>query len=505
MTSQAAATTPPAVAQGALVIVGAGIAGLNALYAASRYLKPTDKVFLIDRHARAGGMWTETYDYVRLHQPHPMFTAGDIPWTLGQAPAHLATRQQVLEHFAHCLAELRQRVELVEYYGYDYLGHEEVQEDGAWCVHVQIAPLAVGGRPLRIRADHCVKALGFRIPKNDPLSFSSTQVVSLAPQDAALFGPSLAPVYVIGGGKTGMDTAHTLLSRCPAREVHLVVGQGTLFTNRNKAFPTGLARWWGGNTTLAMFLDLALRFDGDNEADVRDHFRARYALSLGANYQHFVLGLLSEEENAFIARGIAGTLEDYVEDVADIDGVPTLRLRSGATRAVASGTVFVNCTGYVMREAHDYEPYRSTHGCVVSVQPTSAIHILTTFAAYFLVHLLYLGKLDSLPLYEMDQESLFRINKVVTPYAAMVQILLNTTLIVNATPFSVIDHCGLDFDRWYPLPRRLLNALRLKRNSRAYIAHFQRCLDRLAARHGMRCGVLAEHAAPNSGMETATR
>jgi len=69
----------------------------------------------------------------------------------------------------------------------------------------------------------------------------------------------------------------------------------------------------------------------------------------------------------------------------------------------------------------------------------------------------------------MDQESLFRANKVAAPYAAMVQILLNTMLIVSATPFNVIEHCGLDFDRWFPLPRRLLNALRLKRNGPAYL------------------------------------
>lgn len=495
MSTPTPAAPAPDIEHCALVIIGAGIAGLNALYAASCYLNPADKVILIDRHERAGGMWTETYDYVRLHQPHPMFTAGDIPWTLGQPPAHLATRQEVLAHFSHCLAELRKRVTLVEYYGYDYRGHEEVQEGDGWCVHVGVAPRAADGPAKRIRANRCVKAFGFRIPENDPLSFSSTQVVSLAPQDAALFAPSNAPVYVIGGGKTGMDTAHALLSRFPGREVHIVVGKGTLFTNRNKAFPAGLARWWGGHTTLAMFLDLALRFDGGNEAQVRDHFREHYAVSLGANYEHFVLGLLSEEENAFIAAGIAGTIEDYVEDVRDVDGVPTLRLRSGATRPLAPGTVLVNCTGYVMRVAHDYEPYRSTHGCVVSVQPTSAIHILTTFAAYFLVHLLYLGKLDTLPLYAINHEVLFRENKVAAPYACMVQILLNTMEIVNATPFSVIDHCGLDFDRWYPLPRRLLNALRLKRHGAHYTAHFRRALDRLAARHGLRWGALATVAA----------
>ena len=51
-------------------IVGAGIAGLNALFVASRYLSRDQKVILIDRRERVGGMWVDTYPYVRLHQPH---------------------------------------------------------------------------------------------------------------------------------------------------------------------------------------------------------------------------------------------------------------------------------------------------------------------------------------------------------------------------------------------------------------------------------------------------
>ena len=53
-----------------VVIVGAGIAGLNALFAASQYLSRDQKVILVDRRERVGGMWVDTYDYVRLHQPH---------------------------------------------------------------------------------------------------------------------------------------------------------------------------------------------------------------------------------------------------------------------------------------------------------------------------------------------------------------------------------------------------------------------------------------------------
>ena len=59
-----------------LCIVGAGLAGLNALAAACDYLRPSDRVVLADRRPCAGGMWNTSYDHVALHQPHPMFTAG---------------------------------------------------------------------------------------------------------------------------------------------------------------------------------------------------------------------------------------------------------------------------------------------------------------------------------------------------------------------------------------------------------------------------------------------
>ena len=80
-------------------IVGAGIAGLNALFVASRYLSRDQRVILIDRREGVGGMWVDTYPYVRLHQPHGMFTAGNIKWTLGQDRSYLATKGEVLEHF----------------------------------------------------------------------------------------------------------------------------------------------------------------------------------------------------------------------------------------------------------------------------------------------------------------------------------------------------------------------------------------------------------------------
>ena len=112
--------TPPDVAMQScdVCIVGAGLAGLNALFVASRYLARDQKVILVDRRERVGGMWVDTYPYVRLHQPHPMFTAGNIEWTLGQDRSYLATKGEVLDHLEHCLNVIKQRVQVDELFGW---------------------------------------------------------------------------------------------------------------------------------------------------------------------------------------------------------------------------------------------------------------------------------------------------------------------------------------------------------------------------------------------------
>jgi monoamine oxidase len=103
---QPTGVTPPDVAVQScdVCIVGAGLAGLNALFA-SRYLSRDQKVILVDRRERVGGMWVDTYPYVRLHQPHPMFTAGNIAWTLGEDRSYLG--QLAISH--HRTIEMLQR------------------------------------------------------------------------------------------------------------------------------------------------------------------------------------------------------------------------------------------------------------------------------------------------------------------------------------------------------------------------------------------------------------
>ena len=44
-----------------LCILGAGVAGLNALFAASRHLQSNEKIVVADRRAAPAGMWRDVY------------------------------------------------------------------------------------------------------------------------------------------------------------------------------------------------------------------------------------------------------------------------------------------------------------------------------------------------------------------------------------------------------------------------------------------------------------
>ena len=477
-----------------LCILGAGIAGLNALFVASQYLTKKDRVILVDRNPKPGGMWNETYDYVRLHQPHRMFTAGDIDWAPSRERAYLASKSEVLAHFDHCITVLRERVTLIERYGYAYEKHSEVANGAGYEAHILCTAVTAAAKPLLIKAKSCVKAFGFTVPVIEPLSFSSANVTSTAPHDGGLFGTEMAasdkPIYIVGGGKTGMDTAHALLNRFPDREIYLVVGKGTMFFSRNKTFPNGFRRWWGGKTSLEAFLDVALKFTGDNETEVLAYFRNEYAVCLDQRFEQYMFGIMSEEENAAIAKGVSEVLSEYVADIVDVDGETRMLFKSGQSRSIKPGSWVVNCTGYIMRDELEYEPYLSPKGTVVSVQPTSGIHFLTTFSAYFLVHLFYLGKLDALPLYEMNYNALTRKNKALLPFAAIAQTLYNILMIIDAVPFKVMNDCGLDFNRWYPLHRRFMAGLKLAHNKRENAATLKAALDRFRSKHDIKCGVL---------------
>ena len=319
-----------------LCIVGAGIAGLNALVVASEYLGPDGSVVLVDRRDRPGGMWVDTYDYVRLHQPHPMFTAGNIPWRLDEDPSHLATRREVLDHLRYCYEVAADRVNVVEMFGWEEESYEEL--DGV----VRIRCRSNTGEVGVFEAEKLIRAPGFSIQPNQPLQLSSTSVASVSPDHCDMRGSEIAasgaPVWVVGGGKTGMDTAYTLITEHPGREVNLIAGSGVVFMKRDELYPDGLRRWWGGSSGGRVFRELAGRFDGTNGAEVRRWFLERAGIGLVPDPQTFFLANLSESEHRTIANGLRRVVVDHLEAVVDLDGRPELILRSGDPMPVEPGS-----------------------------------------------------------------------------------------------------------------------------------------------------------------------
>lgn len=341
-------------------------------------------------------MWVDTYPYVHLHQPHPMFTAGNIKWTLGKPPAYLASKSEVLGHFQHCLDEIEKRLHVDEFFGWTVESEIE-KADG-----VQVTCRAADGSVLQIETTQLIKAYGFRVEPNDPLQVSSSQVRSVSPDTCDVHASPMAdsrdPVWIIGGGKTAMDTAHALITAYPGREV---------------------------------------------------------------------------------------------VDVVDTADGPQMTLRSGATLPITPGSWLVNCTGYIVHRRFAYEPFRSPGGRVLSIQSTSATLHLSSYMAYFSTHLFLSGKIREVPLCELDMLELYEKARKVWPYTLFALVGHNLSLYFDSLPSKAFRECGLDFDLWYPLPRRLLATAKFVRNHRREREHLRHTLDTVHERFGVRCGPLA--------------
>jgi hypothetical protein len=302
---------------------------------------------------------------------------------------------------------------------------------------------------------------------------------------------SNSPVWVVGGGKTGMDTAHALVTAYPGREVNLLAGSGTLFYSRDKGFPTGRQRWRAGSPGSVVYSQWARQFDGTNEAEAMAWFRSRLGVWLTPQSENCYLGILSEAEKETVRGGLREVVMDYFVDCVDADGAIKLILRTGATRDLAPDSWIVNCTGYLRPRDKPYEPYLSKAGNVLSIQARSAFGYLPAYSAYFLSHLFFSGKLATVPLYEVDLDAL-RATASREAYTCTLisHLAYNMSQIPGNAPMKVIAGNGTDYDRWFPLPRRLKGQVQVLAGLRKSKSHYRRTLDTVRERFDVRCGPL---------------
>lgn len=470
-----------------IVVVGAGIAGLNALYAATHYLPRTAKALLIDQKPRAGGMWNTAYDYVHLHQPHPMFTVGDLKWKWSRSKGYLAARDEVQAHLSASLHTISDRVHLDVYMEHTVIDSREVKTTAGYRAELRFHPNGSPDAERTVLAHRVIHAPGLNYKVAAPLQLSSKAVHSIIPQDLrpTLAAHSNAPVYVVGGGKTGMDTVLAALAQDPKRPVTLINGRGTTFFNRTKYLPTGLQRWTSGTLVSRFFHDLASTFDGDNEDAIIEHVRRRYSTDPAASDDVFLYGLQSEEEHARIQSGLSTTLCTYLDDVIDEPRGPQMILRNGEHQEVETGSIFVNCSGSFFRgEVAQPQPCQSPKGTITSLTARDGFHFLTSVCGFFVTHLLYRDLLRGKGFYTVDHEALFRQNRNAWVGASAAQAYMNQAIAVQNLPLRLLDKCGLDLDRWYPLPRRAIALFQMKSGLDRDVAHCRQVLDRVAARFG---------------------
>jgi len=242
-----------------LCIIGAGYAGVNALHAAARYLEPGSRVVVIDPNNRWGGQWVQQYSFVRLHQPYEQFTAGSRPWDLDKPRSHLASKTEILAHFEHIVSEAveQRQLDLICLFGYKYTRHAVTEEGARRIVEVCAEPCSGGSEAalprMTVQASRLIKATGFDIVIKEPMNLTSQRVHSLAPKDVLTpywnakmnySGDCMAPVWVIGSGKTAYDCMYHLQKQLKDAHSRLrcVSGRGVMFMNRDVMFPQGWAR-----------------------------------------------------------------------------------------------------------------------------------------------------------------------------------------------------------------------------------------------------------------------
>jgi hypothetical protein len=59
-------------------------------------------------------------------------------------------------------------------------------------------------------------------------------------------------------------------------------------------------------------------------------------------------------------------------------------------------------------------------------------------------------------------------------------------------PIKAFNECGLDYDRWYPLPRRMIGVAQFMLTHRRERDNLRRTLDRVRERFDVRCGPLVQ-------------
>ena len=446
-----------------LCIIGAGYAGVNALNAASKYLPKGARVVVVARQSRWGGQWVEQYDFVRLHQAHCLFTAGEREWAISSTKpwSHLATKMEILQHFEDIVeANVSEKeLQLATLFQYAFDGHS-INHDGKVTMTVQSLLHEDGGvvpPPVTITADKLIIATGVNVPQKYPFNFStpvSAAVHSLCPADilSPRWHPVMKysrdadkPIWIIGSGKTAMDVIYTLSQREPSwrSRMRCIAGRGTWFMDRDMVDRPVDA---DGNLLPVYFLEMCAMFDGQNAQDVyRELSKKGFFHSFVPDAQNFVAGIASKEEletcKATLTPESEKILKYHLMDICESsDAELCMKLRSldGQSieyRPLERGSFIVNCTDNVVEGQLDIQPIVSEDGLVLVTQ-NPLRH--SGLSAHLQTHAWYLGLLDGVwqryivnPPWDYHQKDTFMLQGIVGHNTRLISAVLPKEILAS--------------------------------------------------------------------------
>lgn len=480
-----------------LCIVGAGLSGLNALFAATSYLTRKDKVIIVDKNPGVSGMWQECYNYVHLHKPFRIVSIGNIKWPLkDKDKSYLANKQEIIDYCEYCFQKLKEKVTVVEYFSYTYQNYEEVLVDELYEAHITLKSLSAEKPDVLVKAKRCIKSFGFNVRPDEALKLSSSKVKSITPASPDFLGKEMCaddkPIYIVGGGKTAMDTAYEIAKKLPQRKLHIFIGKGTVFMNRNSFFPKGLhSTYWSGVLSSIFIMELLSKYDGTNEKDIFKYLRQDWFLRLTPQSQNFVGGIISQEEIDTVSRHASQIWNQNLVDVIDEGDTIFIQLRDGTKISVEKDSWFISCTGHITRGFPSFEPCLSPKKTVVHFESKNSSIGVHFFNAYLLIHLWYLGKLSELPICELDHTKIIQKDKQGFLFTSMLVASYNGLVLMKNIPLKIMKVLP-NPDKWYPLPRQILGIIKFILYKKKYYKHLLRTLNKVCDRYNVECKTVGQ-------------
>ncbi|MEM9069981.1 MAG: alpha/beta fold hydrolase [Myxococcota bacterium] len=450
--------------EASVVIVGAGYAGVSALHASLHYLEPGERVVVADLRRDWGGNWRDQYDFVRLHQPHPMFTAYDQEWALEAERSHLASRSEVIAHLSDLGERARACAKVETLFGYRYVSHADA--DGGLDVVFESADC----QRRVVRAKRLIKATGFDIRKKEALVLAARGVESIPPAGlSASVREGRAHYCVVGSGKTAMDAIAFLAREAPGQRVTLVSGGGIAFLPREDVAPSDArTRYFGGRTVVDVCMDHALQWDGTNHLELlREGVRRGTFVSPVPEPYACLFGLLGQGELDTVQTTISRLIKGRMADVEEQNGGAALRMQDGRRipleRARGERLVVVGCTENL--HVPTPEPILQNGGRVLAPQ---TVLFFSGPTATALTHAWYRGGLRNIvqDLRVTTPRSMDPQDKPLAFFAGSLAFLSNLQHVIDVLPASFFQRDKSNFQTWFPPHRQLLTAGRLRRHRR---------------------------------------